>query len=229
MILLLLVTCFLNKLTTTAAAAATSYGNIEGILHLPDGATPLLNSTKISLDDGDRITYSKALDGSFIFYNVPPGIHLLDVHSHTFQYGQVKIQMLEKEETDDNNDDDESSGPPLPRCIEYIYPGAPKKVVAYPLKLKAHAAYQYFEKKRGFSIFSILTNPMAMMMAFSVGMMFLMPKLMEGMDPEERAQMQKQMQAQQDPSKMLSNLWSDISSGGQEEAGKSGKLLKKKK
>eukprot|EP00548_Thalassiothrix_antarctica_P014668 CAMPEP_0194167190 /NCGR_PEP_ID=MMETSP0154-20130528/2552_1 /TAXON_ID=1049557 /ORGANISM="Thalassiothrix antarctica, Strain L6-D1" /LENGTH=226 /DNA_ID=CAMNT_0038878035 /DNA_START=35 /DNA_END=715 /DNA_ORIENTATION=+ len=219
---LLIVACLFNNVN-----AANSNGNIEGVLLAPNSESPLLNSTKISLNDGDRITYSKATDGSFVFYDVPPGIHLLDVHSHTFQYSQVKIQMLSEDEIVDSKDDDEGDQQ-SPRCIEYIYPGAPKRVAGYPLKLKPHATYQYFEKKKGFSVLSILSNPMALMMVFSMGMMFLMPKLMEGMDPEERAQMQKQMQAQQDPSKMLSNLWSDISSGGKDEKS-STKLLKNKK
>jgi len=193
-----LIACLLAKTVT-----ASIYGTIEGVLRMPDGEAPLVNA-KISLDDGDRVTYSKHADGSFVFYNVPPGIHLLDVHSHDFQYGQIKVQLLE-EKMDE------------PKCIEYAYPGAPKKAAAYPLNLKPHATYQYFEVKKGFNLFAILKNPMVLMMLFSGGMMFLMPKMMEGMDPEERAQMQKQMQNQQDPTKMLTSLWNDISTGGQEE------------
>lgn len=49
------------------------------------------------------------------------------------------------------------------------------------------------------------------MMAFSVGMMFLMPKMMEGLDPEEKERMKQQMEMQKDPTKMLSQLWGDIS------------------
>lgn len=52
------------------------------------------------------------------------------------------------------------------------------------------------------------------MMLVSIGMMFLMPKMMENLEPEERERMQKQMAAQQDPSKMLSNLWQDIAGAG---------------
>jgi hypothetical protein len=34
------------------------------------------------------------------------------------------------------------------------------------------------------------------------GMMFMMPKMMEGLDPEQKEQMQRQMEMQQDPSKV---------------------------
>jgi len=54
------------------------------------------------------------------------------------------------------------------------------------------------------------------MMLFSVVLMVAMPKMMEGLDPEEKAKMKQQMQAQQDPTKMLSQMWGEIM-GAQEE------------
>ena len=68
------------------------------------------------------------------------------------------------------------------------------------------------------------------MMGFTVGMMFLMPKLMEGMDDEERARVQKQMEMQKDPTKMLGELWGSIT-GAEEETpsspAKSNKIKKR--
>lgn len=200
---------FLVLLSLLSLATATPSGIIQGTLRLPDERP--VNTTKIALNDGERITYTK-LDGSFVFYNVPPGVHLLDVHSMKHHFGQVKVQLLE--ESMDQ-----------PKCIEYAFPGAPKQVIKHPIELKAHATIQYFEKKKGFSIASIFANPMLLMMLFSVGMMFFMPKMMEGLEPEERERMQKQMASQQDPTKMLSNLWSDLQGGGQEPE----KTIKKKK
>jgi hypothetical protein len=55
---------------------------------------------------------------------------------------------------------------------------------------------------------------MLLMMVFSVGMMFLMPKMMENLDPEEREQMRKQMEMQKDPTKMLSSMFG---MGGEQE------------
>jgi hypothetical protein len=49
---------------------------------------------------------------------------------------------------------------------------------------------------------------MVLMMLFTGGIMYMLPKMMEGMDPEERAMMQKQMQMQQNPTQMMSNLFS---------------------
>ena len=188
--LILLLAAFFSRI-----ALAEYAGTIEGVLHRPDDLP--VNSTKIVLNDGDMITYSK-MDGSFAFYHVPPGVHLLDVQSHELHFGQVKVQIPE-EPTDS------------PKCIEYAYPGATKMVIRHPIHLKAHAKYEYFQPKQGFSLNVLLKNPMMLMMMFSIVMMFLMPKMMENLEPEERERMQKQMAAQQDPSKMLSNLWQDLS------------------
>jgi hypothetical protein len=64
---------------------------------------------------------------------------------------------------------------------------------------------------------------MVLMMVFGCGMMFIMPKMMEGMDPEEKAKMKQQMEAQKDPSKMLSQMWGDLTGAGAEEEASSKK------
>lgn len=169
--------------------------SLEGRLEFGD-KRPFNITTRITLNNGEYTTYSR-VDGSFIMFEVPPGIHQLDIHSPTYHFGQVKIQLLEE-------------AMDAPKCLEYAYPGAMKQVLSYPLVLYPHATYEYFEKRRGFSIFSLLKNPMVLMMIFSGGLMFLMPKLMEGMDPEERAQMKKQMEAQQNPTQMFSQMLGDF-------------------
>merc|ERR1712157_621473 len=115
-------------------------------------------------------------DGSFVIYDVGPGIHLLDIDSKSYHFPQVKIQLLA-----DSMDD--------PKCLEYAFPGAQKRALKYPLVINPKGKFQYFETKKGFSIFSLLRNPMVLMMSFSVGLMVAMPKMMEGLDPEEKARM----------------------------------------
>ncbi|KAL3918338.1 MAG: hypothetical protein SGILL_004288 [Bacillariaceae sp.] len=191
-------------------AAALLTTSLEGRLEFPD-KRPFNITTKISLNNGEYTTYSRK-DGSFIIYNVPPGIHQLDVLSKAFHFGQVKVQLLE-----DAMD--------APNCLEYAYPGAPKRTIKYPLVIYANGTYQYFEVKRGFSVFSLVKNPMVLMMLFSVGMMYFMPKMMEGLDPEEKAKMKQQMEAQQDPTKMFANMFG----GGGDEAAEPGMSRKERR
>ena len=194
--------------TLCVISQAAETATIEGRLEYPDG-TPFNITTPVTLNHGEQFTYCK-VDGSFIFRKVPPGVHQIDVQSTTHHFGQVKIQLLEESMTD-------------PKCVEYAYPGATKKPIEYPIVMTAYATYEFFEKRPAFSIFAILKNPMFLMMAFSVGMMFLMPKMMEGLDPEEKARMKEQMAAQQDPTKMLSNLFGGF---GEEEPAPKRKIKK---
>ena len=195
--------------TTIHSLAEVPTTNLEGVLKFSDMSTYNLTA-RITLNHDEYTTFSRS-DGSFTIYNVKPGIHQIDIYSANFHFSQVKVQLLE-----DSMD--------TPKCLEYAYPGAQKNAIPYPLVLTAHAAYDFFEQRKGFSVFVIFKNPMFLMMAFSVGMMFLMPKMMENLEPEEKERMKQQMEMQKDPTKMLSQLWGDMT--GEEQA--SGKGKKKK-
>ena len=177
---------------------------IEGRLEFPD-KKPFNITTRITLNNQQYTTYSRS-DGSFSIFNVPPGIHQIDIHSNTYHFGLIKIQLLE--ESMDS-----------PSCLEYAYPGALKQTIKYPLVLNPHAKYDYFEKRRGFNLFVILKNPMVLMMGFGAILMFLMPKMMEGLSEEEKLQLRQQQQAQGDPTQMLSKMFGDITgTGGNEDS-----------
>ncbi|KAL7553419.1 hypothetical protein ACHAWF_016701 [Thalassiosira exigua] len=177
--------------------------SIRGTLRLPDPDGPALNMTRVTLNDGSRHSTYTRPDGSFVFHRVPPGVHLLDVQSREHHFSQVKIQLL-------------AEAMDTPKCIEYVFPGAPKQAVPHPLELVAHASYEYFEPQQGFSVLGIFKNPMMLMMIVSLGGMMLMPKMMEGLDPDQKEQMQRQMAMQQDPSKMLTQMFQDMTGTGEE-------------
>jgi hypothetical protein len=198
-------------LVAGTAIADSPRGTIEGRLQFPDKSAFNI-TTRVTLNHGERSTYSRA-DGSFSVYSVEPGIHVLDVQSVTHHFSQIKIQLLEE---------DMSS----PKCLEYFYPGATKQPAAYPLALNAIATYDYFEKRQGFSIFSMLKNPMVLMMGFSAVLMFIMPKMMEGLEPEDKERMKQQMEMQKDPTKMFGQLWGDLTGPGEEEKSKPRKIKK---
>jgi ER membrane protein complex subunit 7 len=124
-----------------------------------------------------------------------------------------------------------------------LYPGAPKRVVDYSsssqsseqqpsvVKIHALAEIRYFEERKSpwFMISGLIKNPMLIMMVVMAGLMYMMPKLMEDMNPEERAQMKKQMAMQQDPVKMLGSLFGgadDTTTAAIESKKKSGKKQK---
>lgn len=67
---------------------------------------------------------------------------------------------------------------------------APTKPLGTPLILAPVAVAQKFQQRAHFSVWSILTNPFYMMMFLMAIMIFVVPKTMENMDPEERKAMQ---------------------------------------
>jgi len=189
----------------SSVAATENTRTLEGRLQFPD-KSPFNITTRITLNNAEYTTYNR-VDGSFVIYDVPSGIHQLDIHSSEYHFGQVKIQLL-PESMD------------VPKCLEYAYPGAAKAPIKYPLVLSPHATFEYFEERKGLSIFSLLKNPMVLMMLVSVGMMTIMPKMMEGLDPEEKEQMRKQMKAQQNPTQMLSQMWGEMTGEEEKDKGK---------
>lgn len=167
-----------------------------------DNGNNVLPSVLITLNHGEFSTYSTYKEGIFTFPNVPAGVHVLDVHSPKYIFSQIKIQLLP-----DAMDD--------PKCIEYVYPGAPKQILASTNKpgetsfisLTAHGTYDYFEPRPTISVLSLLKNPMIIMMLIGALLMMSMPYMMEGLDEEQKEQMKKQMEVQQDPSKMINSLF----------------------
>lgn len=208
---LLLVALLANAVAVLGEKATMT---IEGRLQYPD-KTPFNTTTRITVNHGEYTTYSRS-DGNFTIHDITPGIYLIDVNSPTYHFSQVKC-LFKPEAVNE--------GKPVFSCLEYLYPGAPKQAVTSMLVLNALATYEYFEVKRGFSILSMLKNPMVLMMAFTAGMMFLMPKMMEGMEPEERERMQKQMEMQQNPTKMLGELFGGLT--GEPETKSNQKKIKK--
>ncbi|XWS70458.1 hypothetical protein CRYUN_Cryun03dG0050000 [Craigia yunnanensis] len=59
---------------------------------------------------------------------------------------------------------------------------------------------QYYEIREPFSIMSVVKSPMGLMVGFTLIVVFLMPKLVENMDPEEMRRAQEEMRNQGVPS-----------------------------
>jgi hypothetical protein len=100
------------------------------------------------------------------------GVYTLDVLALHVLFPQAKLKV----EADSNTI----------TVVEFKYPGAKRNAIAYPIILTAIAPVAYFQQRPPLNLIGMLLgNPMMLMMLFSVGVMFLMPKLTEGMDEEE--------------------------------------------
>ena len=212
-----------NSLYVTAAAnqdvEKEETMTIEGHLQYAN-RSPYNLSAEIVVNHGEYTTYSRTSDGNFTIHDIKPGVYIIDIISPIHHFSQVKClykpinksEALQQQQSSSFTitDDVTTRKKPIFSCIEYHYPGATKRTIdeSNLLVLTVLASFEYFETKRGFSLLSILKNPMVLMMILTGGIMYMLPKMMEGMDPEERAMMQKQIQMQQDPAKMMSSLFS---------------------
>eukprot|EP00518_Triparma_eleuthera_P004369 CAMPEP_0182464028 /NCGR_PEP_ID=MMETSP1319-20130603/8197_1 /TAXON_ID=172717 /ORGANISM="Bolidomonas pacifica, Strain RCC208" /LENGTH=194 /DNA_ID=CAMNT_0024663633 /DNA_START=25 /DNA_END=605 /DNA_ORIENTATION=- len=185
---------FAAALLSAVSAGSSETTTFTGKLILPPRSLPFA-FTPLTLNAGEYNATSDA-DGDFFFVGIKPGVYNLEVGAASHAFPTVKIKFTEGEMDS-------------PKCNLYLYLGSGMQPVdcSSSLTLPALAQYHYFESRPPFSPFAILKNPMLLMMLFSAGMMWYMPKMMEGMDPEQRAQMEKQMAMQSDPQAMLAELW----------------------
>jgi len=67
-----------------------------------------------------------------------------------------------------------------------------RQPLPFPLPLEPLVAKPtFFEKREGFNWGGMLMNPMVIMMGVTVMIMFVMPKMMANMDPEQLKEMQE--------------------------------------
>jgi hypothetical protein len=162
-----------------AGAGAGAGVPLEGRISLPAGEDAAhASNVEVTLNGGMRAAVTRA-DGAFTFHDVSPGIYQLDVQSPRYVYSQFKLKVSDRDLSI--------------QAVEYAYPGAPKAATAYPLSISPHVKIDYFEQKQQINILKMITgNPMMIMMAVSFGAMFLMPKMMEGMDKDQLKEIQVQ-------------------------------------
>ncbi|KAI5863406.1 hypothetical protein GGS23DRAFT_621052 [Durotheca rogersii] len=162
-------------------------------------------------------------DALFVFRNVTPGSYLADVHcaSHAFAPLRVDVYPAAADadaaegqalrvrawETFRGNDWD-NRGPEIPRAAGVGVEGG-----RFPVRVLG--AKEYFVERGSFSVFGILKNPMILMGLVSMVLFIGLPKLVDNMDPEMRAE----WEAQQRKNPMNSIMGGGGSGGGAGGAG----------
>uniref|UniRef100_A0A0D9WSJ3 ER membrane protein complex subunit 7 beta-sandwich domain-containing protein n=1 Tax=Leersia perrieri TaxID=77586 RepID=A0A0D9WSJ3_9ORYZ len=139
------------------------------------------SNTKVILNGGQRVTFARP-DGYFAFHNVPAGTHLIEVSSLGYLFSPVRVDISARN----------------PGHIQAAL--TENRRVLNELVLEPLREEQYYETREPFSIMSLLKSPMGMMLGFMVIMVFVMPKMMENIDPEEIKQAQEQMRNSPVPS-----------------------------
>ncbi|GLT43661.1 hypothetical protein SLA2020_175970 [Shorea laevis] len=173
------------SLLSTAVAISPASGDgytINGRVKIPQGLGPgKISNVKVILNDGQNVTFLRP-DGYFSFHNVPAGTHLIEVAAIGHFFSPVRVDVSARN----------------PGKVQAALTENRKglsELVLEPLREE-----QYYEIREPFSIVSVVKSPMGLMMGFMLVVVFLMPKLVENMDPEEMRRAQEEMRNQGVPS-----------------------------
>ncbi|KAI9170963.1 ER membrane protein complex subunit [Paramyrothecium foliicola] len=174
----LLATLLLGLLGQALAAELTLYLPAKPN---PFGLAPSTHATLSSLHHHASAPLSGA--NTFVFRNVSAGSYLVDVHCPSAWYQPLRVDVgpdgaVEAWETFRGND----WGNKGERLA--VKEGSAGKGV----DLRTVGPKNYYAERPKFSILSILKNPMILMGLGSMVLVFGMPKLVENMDPEMRAE-----------------------------------------
>ncbi|KAG6649639.1 hypothetical protein I3843_07G220300 [Carya illinoinensis] len=186
-ILVLLVHLCIPFLSSSLAISPGEGYTVNGRVKIPSlGAQGLvrpgkLSNIKVVLNGGQRFTLLRP-DGYFSFHNVPAGTHLIEVDAIGYFFSPVRVDVSAR-------------NPGKVQATLTENRRGLSELVLEPLREE-----QYYEIREPFSIMSVVKSPMGLMMGFMLVVMFLMPKLMENMDPEEMRRAQEEMRSQGVPS-----------------------------
>ncbi|KAI1323818.1 Cys/Met metabolism PLP-dependent enzyme-domain-containing protein [Xylariaceae sp. FL0255] len=175
-------------------SAATITLSIAPQAHIPNPAV-LRSSTHATLTSlGVSQSAPLSTSNTFVFRNVTPGSYLCDIHCSTHGFSPLRVDVLPVEgggqivgkgerirawETFRGNDW-ENKGEEL------------KQGAGGAFSLLSYGAKVVYVERGSFSIISILKNPMILLGLVSMVLFIAMPKLVENMDPETRAEFEEQ-------------------------------------
>ncbi|WOG82327.1 hypothetical protein DCAR_0101490 [Daucus carota subsp. sativus] len=187
---LILQLCILLSLLSLSLGKSESY-TINGRVKIPGAAAkgfglPVkVSNAKVILNGGQQVTFLKP-DGYFSFHNVPAGTHLIEVAAVGYFFSPVRVDVSAR-------------NPGKVQAALTENRRGLSELVLEPLREE-----QYYEIREPFNVMSLVKSPMGLMVGFMLIVMFLMPKLVENMDPEEIKRAQEEMRSQGVPS--IANL-----------------------
>ena len=173
-----------------AVADLVKYYPLMGTVNLGNGRIPH-KDVRVSLliNSGERRSTVPLKDGSFTLLDVAPGIHILEVAAPGYRFPRLRVEMSARH-----------AGKFRAALVENH-----RNILPLPLTVHPMGAVQFFEPRpQFFSLATLYRNPMILLMGFSLVMLFVMPKMMENMDEEQKKELQERMANQPSLTDMLS-------------------------
>ncbi|KAL3679885.1 hypothetical protein R1sor_022841 [Riccia sorocarpa] len=185
LVLVCLIFTFASANSVTPPKTSSSYAvegrvKVEGIAaKVPASKTA---NIKVVLNAGQQVTFIRP-DGYFSFQGVAAGTHLLEVVAMGYYFSPVRVDVSAR-----------LHGQVRAVAVET------RRTLSEALVLEPLREEFYYERREPFSLVGLLKSPMGLMVGFMVVAVFLLPKLMESIDPEEMKRVQEEMRNQPTPS-----------------------------
>ncbi|KIV98969.1 uncharacterized protein PV09_09299 [Verruconis gallopava] len=179
----------------------------------PFSASTLSSSTSATLHAaGASLRTVLNRNNKFVFGSVPFGSYLLEIHSREFVFEPLRIDITDVDgknyikswQTFQGNEWDNKGEIRGESDASVAGSSANTDVYVNVLGVK-----DYYAKRLGFSIMSLLSNPMILIAFFSLALLLGMPYLVENMDEETKAEfeaMQKERRTAANPAAAMQNF-----------------------
>jgi len=135
--------------------------------------------TKVIVNGGIHVGFVKET-GDFIVNGLEPGLYQVEVVSVDFIFERFLVEISNR-----------GIGQ---HKVHVVNPRGEIAADTYPLRIHALAKAEYFTAREGYNLTGMLANPMFIMMAFTLGLGYLLPKMMANIDPETMKEIKEQQQ-----------------------------------
>lgn len=120
------------------------------------------------------------------------GSHVLDIYSHEYTFAPCRIDIAPPSPNSAVTENIITGAYETYRGVQWSDHGPILSTLlpstSLTVNAKVLARKQFYEERPGFSPLNLLKNPMILMGVVALGITFGMPKLMENMDPEMKAE-----------------------------------------
>jgi len=167
-----------------AAGGLALTTTIKGSI-VSDGFLKMIRMTsaqpRILIDDGKYKGIMRA-DGSFAVHNVPVGVHFLEVNALGWHFDGIRVEVFYIAKSQKVKTRAFTNNPTIVT-----------QAIAYPLKLSPVTRLNYFTEREKFNPLNYLKNPMVLIMIATLFMAFIMPKMVDNMDEDEKKKIREGM------------------------------------
>jgi len=201
--------CLLSLLSTTVSAATIVLKlQPTNLLPNPNTLPPSTHAT-VTAPDGRILRASLRKDNSIVFDEISTiGSHLLNIYSKDYAFASYRIDTIADTASIVASTDSQQPSSVVITVAAQTFPGTQwsdtgisllpqqstsestttRSVSTLTFTPKVLAAKSFYETRPAFSPISLLKNPMLLLSIVALAFTFGMPKLMENMDPEMKAE-----------------------------------------